>query len=65
MKKFSVTIPVHATATITVEAEDKQNAIIDAHNEGVPSLCHYCARELEVNDFIDNDKFIDVTEIEE
>ena len=51
MPKYNVYIPVDAGANIEVEAESKKEAIEKAFDEGCPNLCHYCARELEVNDF--------------
>ncbi len=50
MHKFYVSFPVFAHAGMTVEAETQDDAIKIAEDELYPSLCHQCAREIDLGD---------------
>lgn len=51
MKTYSVCVPLFASTVIKVKAESKEAALEKALEKArTPSVCHQCARELEVGD---------------
>jgi hypothetical protein len=56
LKKYCVSVPVNADAYYEVMAENAEEAIRKIYLIGLPSLCHQCSGEVEINDFaIDGD----------
>lgn len=55
LKKYSVSIPYHASVIVEVEATDKQDAVHAAWEKvGAPSLCHQCSDEVEMGEANDD-----------
>lgn len=52
MTQYSVTLLYDACQTVNVEAEDPQEAIEKAQEQGGVSLCHQCANDIELADVI-------------
>ena len=52
MKKWTVSIPLAASATYNIDAETSEEAINKAFELGVPTLCHQCADDVEIGDFV-------------
>lgn len=50
MAKFTVILRYDACETVEIEAEDAEQARDIAAGEGKASLCHYCARSLDLGD---------------
>jgi len=49
--KYFVTFEVYASTTIEIAADSEEEArIIALDTYHCPSLCHHCARELEIHD---------------
>jgi len=56
MKTWTVSIPVAASVTRTVEAETKEEAIEKAIAlDSAPCLCHHCADDVDLGDLIDHE----------
>lgn len=52
MTQYSVTLLYDACQTVNVEAEDPQEAIEKAQQQGGVILCHQCANDIELADVI-------------
>jgi hypothetical protein len=50
MKRYLVTIPIFASTTIEVQTKSKIGAINKASDEAHVSVCHQCAREINIGD---------------
>ena len=50
MPRYIVTVPLYASVVREVEAKNQKDAIQKALDEGCPTVCHQCAREIEIND---------------
>lgn len=46
--KYTVYLSGHAETSVTVEADDHDEAIEKACSEANPFICHQCAREIQV-----------------
>ena len=54
MKKWSVNIPIYASANYNdIVAETEEEAIEKAYQKGIPTLCHHCSHEIEVGEYAD------------
>lgn len=63
VKKWLVHMDAGASIVVEVDATDPDEAIDKAWIEAiVPSLCHHCARNLDLHDFTGT---VDVEEVEE
>jgi hypothetical protein len=62
MSKWSVSVPLHATGLIKVEAETKEEAIQKALEEGYWTLCHQCSRRVQI-DSVNDDVEPDAEEV--
>ena len=49
MKKFNVAIPWSFTFSVKVEAQNEEEALEKACKQR-PSVCHQCARDIEIHD---------------
>jgi hypothetical protein len=54
MPKYGVSIPIYASAYVEVEADSEEEAIEKAEESYHVSLCHQCAREVEIGEFDDS-----------
>lgn len=52
MNKYRVTLMAFAETTVSVEAENKEEALELAYDQAPGSLCHYCAGHYEINDWL-------------
>jgi hypothetical protein len=50
-KKWSVSIPWHASVCVRVEADTAEEAIEKAIEIAQPSLCHQCSDEIELGEW--------------
>jgi hypothetical protein len=56
MAKYRVAFHATASASVEVEAESEEEAREEAYNELYVSLCHQCARQVDLGDFeVDDD----------
>lgn len=54
MKKYSVLVTVDASIRVVVDAENEDQAKdIAMEKASRPSVCHHCARQLDIGDIID------------
>ncbi len=51
MNTYRVYFATEASSVVTVEAEDRDDAIDKAYERHYVSLCHQCAHEVELGDF--------------
>ena len=63
MKKYSVSIPWHATVTVEVEAENKAVAEAKALVNAEAHVCVACSREITIGEY-DSGESIEVMEID-
>ncbi|MGV8064590.1 hypothetical protein PJP13_24305 [Mycobacterium kansasii] len=49
-EKYTVYLSGHAETSVTVEADDPDEAIDKACNAVHPFICHQCAREIDLGD---------------
>lgn len=54
LKKFFVRIPWHATAIYEIEAKNKKDALQKAFDQGHPSVCCHCSKNLEIDEHNDS-----------
>ena len=50
-KTYRVSIPIGASAFITVEASSKEEAVQLALDRGCPTICCQCSNEVEIGEF--------------
>lgn len=64
LKKYSVSIPWHASVIVKVKAKNEKEAAEQALADAYPSLCCHCSNEIYLDEAND-DAEIDVMEVEE
>lgn len=52
VKKYTVNLVYDASCSIEIESKSIEDAIEAAYDEISPSLCHYCARDLNIGDHL-------------
>jgi hypothetical protein len=62
VKKYLVIFNVHASASAEVKAESREEAEEKAARKVHPSVCHQCARDVQIGDV---GEVVDMIELEE
>ena len=59
MPEYTVTFTTVASVNVRVEADDVDDAIDKAWDDAAITLCHQCARKVEVGDELEPDRVFD------